>query len=384
MFVSTKEEMKTVTSIFLFTIIHLSAFSQSPAALIEAVKKAQQNIRWVSYTMKRTDTLVTGDVRSMVGSVTMQPDQNDKVFGFLFHAYPEDKKIEKVYDGHLGYVINNEKNTYSLIFNQDNIRYLIYGGGGGWFVMPDLIKIDTSKAIGLDLSQDDRYYYLIIKFADYKPEDVIKRSKILTIDKTTFLPVAMRSHQETLGKVQDLYYHIGEIHINDLSFNYDFSLPGLNNYQQEIQTKNSLSPIYTLKGNDAPQFTLNSVTNNNTSINLSEYKGKAVLLDFWEVWCGPCIASMPMIQRLFDTYKDRGLQVLGILNDTKQLEPSRLMIKNKSFNFPMLIGNEQLKKDYKLDGAVPLYVLINKSGQISFISQGYSTEIETAIKKVIE
>jgi thiol-disulfide isomerase/thioredoxin len=376
--------MKKTTITLLIVITYSIAFAQTPATLIKAIKKAQQKVKWVTYTMKRTDTLVTGDIRSMTGSATMQPDQYDNVLGFLFHAQLDGDKTEKVYDGHMGYVINNDKKTYSLTSNSDNIRYLLYGGGGGWFVMPDLVKIDTSKAVGFDLSQDSHYYYLNIKYADYKPEDVIKRYKTLTIDKTTLLPIAMRSHQETLGKVQDLYYHINEIHINDSSFNYDFSLPILKDYQQEIPTKNAMPPIFALKDKDAPQFVLNSLANSNMPINLFNYKGKAVLIDFWEVWCGPCMASMPKVQQLYDEYKDKGLQVLGIINDTKQLEPSRLMIKNKNFSFPMLVGNVQLKKDYRLNGAVPLYVLINKSGQISFISQGYSTEMETAIKKAIE
>ena len=375
--------MKTITLSILIAIINIGSFAQTPATIIANVKRAQQNIKLVTYTMKRTDTLVTGDIRSMTGSVTMQPDQYDNVLGFLFHAQLDGNKTEKVYDGHMGYVINNDKKTYSLTSNPDNIRYLLYGGGG-WFVMPDLVKIDTSKAIGLDLSQDSRYYYLTIKYADYKPEDVIKRYKTLTIDKTTLLPIAMRSHQETLGKVQDLYYHINEIHINDSSFNYDFSLPILKDYQQEIPTKNAMPPIFALKDKDAPQFILNSFANSNIPINLFNYKGKAVLIDFWEVWCGPCMASMPKVQHLYDAYKDKGLEVLGIINDTKQLEPSRLMVKNKNFSFPMLVGNVQLRKDYRLDGAVPLYLLINKSGQISFISQGYSTEMEAAIKKAIE
>jgi len=375
--------MKTITLSILIAIINIGSFAQTPATIIANVKRAQQNIKLVTYTMKRTDTLVTGDIRSMTGSVTMQPDQYDNVLGFLFHAQLDGNKTEKVYDGHMGYVINNDKKTYSLTSNPDNIRYLLYGGGGG-VVMPDLVKIDTSKAIGLDLSQDSRYYYLTIKYADYKPEDVIKRYKTLTIDKTTLLPIAMRSHQETLGKVQDLYYHINEIHINDSSFKYDFSLPILKDYQQEIPTKNAMPPIFALKDKDAPQFILNSFANSNIPINLFNYKGKVVLIDFWEVWCGPCMASMPKVQHLYDAYKDKGLQVLGIINDTKQLEPSRLMVKNKNFSFPMLVGNVQLRKDYRLDGAVPLYLLINKSGQISFISQVYCTEMEAAIKKAIE
>ncbi|HEY5326842.1 MAG TPA: hypothetical protein VIJ27_07565, partial [Mucilaginibacter sp.] len=78
--------MKTITLSVLIAIINIGSFAQTPTTIIANVKKAQQNIKLVTYTMTRTDTLVTGDIRSMTGSVTMQPDQYDNVLGFLFHA----------------------------------------------------------------------------------------------------------------------------------------------------------------------------------------------------------------------------------------------------------------------------------------------------------
>src|SRR6202012_4792220 len=110
-------QMKRPVIIFLITIIHISAFAQTPESIIGAVKNAQQNIKWASYTMKRTDTLTTGDVRSMSGSVTLQPDTNDRLFGFLFRARLDSANNEIVYDGHIGYTINTGQKTYAFSSN---------------------------------------------------------------------------------------------------------------------------------------------------------------------------------------------------------------------------------------------------------------------------
>jgi thiol-disulfide isomerase/thioredoxin len=351
---------------------HVCASAQTPAGIIREVKKAQAGVKWIAYTMQRTDTLVTGDVRSMAGNVIMKPDNN--VLGFLFHAQMDGLDEEKIYDGNMGYIIGRNERTYSS--SPNNIRYLIDAGGSGWLVLPDLVKIDTSRAIAFNLLQDSAYYFLKMRYADYKPEDVINRYKILTISRKMLLPVAMRSHQETLGSVQDLYYHINDMHINDPSFSYDFSLPFLKDYQREIDRKAAVPPVFGLK--NAPPFTLNSFAD--STVQLADYKGKVVLLDFWEVWCGPCMAAMPKVQHLYD----KGLQVLGIINDTRQLEAAKRMVKSRHYSFPMLVGNEQLKKDYQLDGSVPLYILLDRTGKIVFISPGYSGEMEAAIEQAIE
>jgi len=70
------------------------------------------------------------------------------------------------------------------------------------------------------------------------------------------------------------------------------------------------------------------------------------------------------------------------MNETDQLASSKLLVEKKNFAFPMLIGNEKIKQDYHLN-AVPLYVLIDKQGTISFVHEGYSDELEKAVEKLI-
>ncbi len=357
--------------------IGINAFSQSPQEIISKVFNAQQALKTVSCTLVRTDTLVTGDIRTMTGNSKILIDKTDPVFGFKFWVQNSNDNSEMVYDGHIGYQTNTKEKTYVLINNpSDNLLY----SGAGRLILRDFIKLDTSKAVDFKASQDNNFYYLKLIYPDIKEYNVVKRSKTVKISKETMLPLSVRQHQETLGRVQDLFYAIQKVNINNTSFVYNFSSPTfLKEYKHHIINQAG-RPVMTLKDKEAPDFEL--VSFDNKSINLSKMRGKAILLDFWEVWCGPCLESMPKVQKLYDTYKDEGLLVYGITNEIKQLQPSKLLVKNRGINFPMLIGNEQLKKDYKLS-AVPLYILIDKNGKVIFISEGYSDEMEAAIKAAI-
>lgn len=69
-------------------------------------------------------------------------------------------------------------------------------------------------------------------------------------------------------------------------------------------------------GKTAPDFALNDTTGN--PISLSSFKGKYLLIDFWASWCGPCRRENPNNVKLYEDYKDKGLEILGVSFDTKR------------------------------------------------------------------
>jgi len=92
------------------------------------VLNAQQVLRTVSFTLVRTDTLVTGDIRTMTGNSKILIDKADPVFGFKFWVKTNSDNSEIVYDGHIGYQTNAKEKTYILINNPSD--HLLYSGAG--------------------------------------------------------------------------------------------------------------------------------------------------------------------------------------------------------------------------------------------------------------
>jgi len=69
-------------------------------------------------------------------------------------------------------------------------------------------------------------------------------------------------------------------------------------------------------GAPLPEISLPNV--NDSIVNLSSFRGKVVLVDFWASWCGPCRAINPSVVRLYKKYKDRGFEVFGVSIDDKK------------------------------------------------------------------
>jgi len=115
-------------------------------------------------------------------------------------------------------------------------------------------------------------------------------------------------------------------------------------------------------GKPAPDFTLESLEGKN--IQLSGYKGQAVLLNFWATWCGPCKIEMPWFVELQKEYGPQGLQIVGVAMDDSSKDDIAKFVKEMGVNYPILIGKEAVGEQYGGVNVLPTTFFIDRDGKI--------------------
>lgn len=104
-------------------------------------------------------------------------------------------------------------------------------------------------------------------------------------------------------------------------------------------------------------------------INLSDLKGKVVVLDFWATWCGPCKASFPAMQELVTKYKDKNVEFLFVNTwekgkDNETTEKVTKFINDKKYSFNVVFDfDDAVTTKYQVQG-IPTKVLIDKNGNL--------------------
>lgn len=107
-------------------------------------------------------------------------------------------------------------------------------------------------------------------------------------------------------------------------------------------------------------FTLTDLSGK--SWKLSDLKGKVVLVNFWATWCPPCRKEMPDIQALYDRFKDKGLIVLSLSDET--LDKVQPFIKEGKYTFPVLLDpGRKVNTMYKIDG-IPKNFVYDRNGKL--------------------
>jgi len=92
-----------------------------------------------------------------------------------------------------------------------------------------------------------------------------------------------------------------------------------------------------------------------------DLENKVILLDFWNIHCGPCVKSMPDLQKLYEKYKDQGLLVIGCAGGNLQ-KTQEFLVAN-GYSYPGGMRSKQICLDYAIR-AEPTYFLIDRDGHL--------------------
>lgn len=118
----------------------------------------------------------------------------------------------------------------------------------------------------------------------------------------------------------------------------------------------------------APNFSLQDIKGNQVS--LEDFRGKPILLNFWATWCQACKEELPSMQRLYEALSEKGVEVVAISIDRKNLDRIKAFAEEYKLTFPILWDPEQkVRKHYFIMG-LPTTYLIGPQGKLKGYASG--------------
>ncbi|MBS0364313.1 MAG: TlpA family protein disulfide reductase [Proteobacteria bacterium] len=121
-------------------------------------------------------------------------------------------------------------------------------------------------------------------------------------------------------------------------------------------------------GEPAPAFTLPA--RGGSQINLAQYRGQVVMINFWASWCGPCRQEMPLLESIYRQYSKLGFTLLGV-NVEPDSAAAEQWLKQTPVSFPILFDRDsKVSRLYDVSG-MPSTVIIDRAGRLRVVHHGY-------------
>jgi cytochrome c biogenesis protein CcmG/thiol:disulfide interchange protein DsbE len=166
----------------------------------------------------------------------------------------------------------------------------------------------------------------------------------------------------------------------------------------QLEAGETADAMYTsspLLGKQAPTFSLEDL--DGKKVSLADYKGKALLINFWATWCGPCKLETPWLVELSNQYVGKNFVILGVDAENDGVDPSdkpgwakdkadvQRFVKREKMPYTVLLGGDSITKAYGDFDAMPTSFWVDRNGKVVAAQMGITSkdDLEEKIKKAL-
>lgn len=120
-----------------------------------------------------------------------------------------------------------------------------------------------------------------------------------------------------------------------------------------------------------------------SAIRMADLRGKVVVVDFWASWCAPCRDELPVLDRLYGRYRERGLVVVGV-NVDRELRNMRDFLSRAPVHFPVVHDARHVVADRYQPSTMPSSYFVDRNGVVRHVKRGFRAREARELERIVE
>lgn len=137
-----------------------------------------------------------------------------------------------------------------------------------------------------------------------------------------------------------------------------------------------------LVGKLAPDFQLELLGSGGKKFHLAEQKGKVIVLDFWATWCGPCLQTMPLVEKVVHEFDDQGVQLIAV-NLEEPAKAITAMLERHKLQLTVALDIDGVAATKYQATAIPQTVIIDREGKVARLFVGGGPKLADQLRDAL-